>query len=71
MTRGGVFWGGLIPKYTLWSHVDKVRKVPSLIYKDMIKELINKMKDRKSAGPSGVVRELVKAAGEERFDTIT
>ena len=29
------------------------------------------MKDRKSAGPSGVVREMVKAAGEERIDTIT
>ena len=61
----------MIPKYTLWSQVDKVRKVPSLIYKDMIKELISKMKDRKSAGPSGVVQEMEKAAGEKRIDTIT
>ena len=53
------------------SHVDTVNNVPHLIDKDMIRELISKMKNRKAAGPSGLVSEMIKSAGGAGFDRIT
>ena len=37
----------------------------------MVRELISKMKNGKAAGPSEVVSEMVKAAGEVKVDMIT
>ena len=53
------------------SRVDAVNNVPHLIDKDMIRELISKMKNRKAAGPSGLVSEMIKSAGGAGFDRIT
>ena len=53
------------------SRVDAVNNVPHLIDKDMIRELISKMKNRKAAGPSGLVSEMIKSAGGTGFDRIT
>ena len=45
------------------SHADTVSSVPHLIDKDMVREPTSKMKYGKASGPSGVVSEIVKAAG--------
>ena len=45
--------------------------VPCLVDKDMIRESISKMKNWKAAGPSSLVSEMVKAAGEAGVDMIT
>ena len=53
------------------SHADAVSGVPPLIDKDMVRESISLIKNEKDAGSSGVVSEMVKAAGKARVDMIT
>ena len=53
------------------SQADTIKNVRHFIDKDMIRESISKMKNGKAAGPSGLVSEMVKAAGEAGFDRIT
>ena len=53
------------------SQTDTISDVACLIDKDMIRESISKMKNGKTAEPSSVVSEMVKAAGEAGFDMIT
>ena len=52
------------------SQADTVCDEPRLIDKDVVIELISKMKNGKAAEPPGVVPEMVKAAGEA-VDMIT
>ena len=53
------------------SKVDTLGRIPRLMDKDMVGESLSKMKNRKAAGPSGVLPEMVKAAGEAEVDMIT
>ena len=53
------------------SQADTVSSVPNLIERDMVKESISKPKSEKAAAPSGVLSEMVRAAGEARVDMIT
>ena len=46
------------------SQADTVNCVPCSIDKDMIIESINKLKNGKALGPSGIVSEMLNAAGE-------
>ena len=55
----------------LLSQADTVSSVPNLIDRDMVKETISKPKSEKAAGPSGVLSEMVRAAGEARVHMIT
>ena len=41
------------------------------IEKEMVREAVSKMKKAKAAGPSGVVAEMLKAAGETGIEMIT
>ena len=41
------------------------------ITQDMVKKAVQKMKNGKAAGPSGVVSEMIKAAEEEGIEMIT
>ena len=50
---------------------DTVSGIPHLIDKNMITESISKMENGKAAGSSGVVSEMVNAAGEAGVDMIT
>ena len=52
------------------SQTDTVSGITSVIDKEMVRDLISKMKNGKAAGPLGVVSEMVKAAGEEEVDMI-
>ena len=45
--------------------------LPCLIENNMIIELIHKMKNGNTAGPSGVVSEMVSTEGEAGVDVIT
>ena len=49
---------------------DTFSGVPHLREKDMVRESISKMKNGKAAGPSDVVSEIVKTAGEAGVDMI-
>ena len=40
------------------------------IEKDMVRIAVKKMKNRKAAGPSGIVPEMIKAAGELGLEMI-
>ena len=53
------------------SQAETVKNVPHFIDKDMIRESISKMKNEKAAGPSGLVSEMIKAAGEAGLDRTT
>ena len=53
------------------SQADTVSRVPCLIDKDMLRESINKIKNGRIVGPSSVLLEMVKVAGEVRLDMIT
>ena len=52
------------------SQAYKVSDGPCLKNKDIVKESINKLKNRKAAGPSGVVSEVMKAAEKAAVDII-
>lgn len=58
-------WNG-----NIFSHADTVSNIPCLTDKDMVREAISKMKNGKVAGPSDVVPDMVKAAGEAKVDMI-
>ena len=53
------------------SQADTVSRVPCLIDKDMLRESINKIKNGRIVGPSSVLLEMVKVAGEVRLDMMT
>lgn len=53
------------------SQANKVSGVSSVISKDMVRESVSKMKNRKTAGPSGLVSKLVKKPAEAEADMIT
>ena len=53
------------------SQADTGSVIPDLIYKDIVRESISKMKNGKAVGLSGVVSEMVKAAGEVEVNMIT
>ena len=53
------------------SQADTVSRVPCLIDKDMLRESINKIKNARIVGPSSVLLEMVKVAGEVRLDMMT
>ena len=57
-------------KKNSFSQENTASGVPRLLEKDMVRESISKMKNGKIAVPSGVVSDLVKAAGEAGFDMI-
>ena len=46
------------------SQADAGSVIPDLIYKDIVRESISKMRNGKAVGLSVVVSEMVKAAGE-------
>ena len=48
---------------------DTITIIPHSIDKDMVRESISKKKNRKAAGLSGVVSEMVKTAGEDGKDS--
>ena len=48
---------------------DTITIIPYSIDKDMVRESISKKKNRKAAGLSGVVSEMVKTAGEDGKDS--
>ena len=48
---------------------DTITIIPYSIGKDMVRESISKKKNRKAAGLSGVVSEMVKTAGEDGKDS--
>ena len=51
------------------SQADTITSIPYSIDKDMVRESISKKKNRKAAGLSGVVSEMVKTAGEDGKDS--
>ena len=53
------------------SQADAGSVIPDLIYKDIVRESISKMKNGKAVGLSVVVSEMVKAAGEVEVNMIT
>ena len=53
------------------SEVEAVASAAVLIEKDMVREAIQKMKNRKAAGPSGIAAEMIKASGQFGVDMIT
>ena len=53
------------------SQADTVSDIPCLSDKDMVRKSVSKIKKEKAARPSGVVSEIVKAAGETEVDMIT
>ena len=53
------------------SQAGTVSNIPYLIDKEMLRELISKMKSVNAAGLSCVVSEMVKVAGEAGVDMIT
>ena len=53
------------------SQVNRFRGVLHLIQKDIVIELISKIRNRKPAGLSNLVSEMVKAAEEAEVDMIT
>ena len=52
------------------SQADTGSIIPDLIYKDIVRESISKMKNGKAVGLSVVVSEMVKAAGEVEVNMI-
>ena len=52
------------------SQADAGIVIPDLIYKDIVRESISKMKNGKAVGLSVVVSEMVKAAGEVEVNMI-
>ena len=55
-----------------WSRLaDTASSIPHLIDMDMVRVSISKMKNRKAAGPSTVVSEMIVAVGEAGVDMIT
>ena len=53
------------------SEVEAVASAAVFIEKDMVREAIQKMKNRKAAGPSGIAAEMIKASGQFGVDMIT
>lgn len=49
---------------------DTINGLPHLIYRDMVRESISNMQNGKAAELSGLVSEIVKAAGETEVDII-
>ena len=56
---------------TSLSRSEPVRGVASFIDKHMVREAVRKMKYDKAARPSGIVTEMIKAAGEASIEMIT
>ena len=52
------------------SQANKVSDRPCLKNKDIVRESVSKLKNRKAAGPSGVVSKVIKAAGKAAVNII-
>ena len=54
------------------NHLDQVESIPGaplFITVDMVSSAVGKMKTVKAAGPSGIIAEIIKAAGEPVYNS--